>query len=153
MDDELFGRQSALAEARALLPLLDHGSGVEEVRRLIGVSPEAERVLRAFAQAHPEERAFIERAIKFRKAVLEEFNRLVREKAAFPESVEIDISGPESFTAPPAFAPALAQDTDLQFQAAGYPLRLFHLEGMTDDASSGQYRRTLADFKPPCFAE
>lgn len=98
---ELLGRQSPIAEARALLPFLDDGSTVAEIRELIAVPPATERTLRAYARAHPEEQPFIERGLKFRCAVLEELNRLAREGAQaadFPEVEETrlePIPGPE----------------------------------------------------------
>jgi hypothetical protein len=55
------------------------GNTVEEHRELITVPPKTERVLRAFARAHPEEAYSIERSLKFRQAVAQEFERLVRE--------------------------------------------------------------------------
>jgi hypothetical protein len=80
MEDELLGRQSAIAEARALYRMIGHGRNtVEALRELIRVPPKIERVLRAFAQAHPEEAPAIKRNLKFRLLVAREFERLVRE--------------------------------------------------------------------------
>jgi hypothetical protein len=79
MDNELLGRQSAKAEARALLPLVGkNGDTVETLRALICVQPKTERALRAFAQAHPEEAYFVDRVLKFRNQVAREFEALVR---------------------------------------------------------------------------
>lgn len=55
------------------------GNTVEELRELIAVPPRIERVLRAFARAHPEEAYEISRTLKFRSAIAGEFERLVRE--------------------------------------------------------------------------
>jgi len=53
MYNELLGRQSARAEARALLPLHKDGNTVEEVRDLIAGPSRIEKRLRAFALANP----------------------------------------------------------------------------------------------------
>ena len=45
--DELLGRQSAIAEARALYRMIGDEHTVEELRELISISPETEAVLRA----------------------------------------------------------------------------------------------------------
>lgn len=56
------GRQSARAEALGLYRMLGHGSNtVEALRDLIAVPPMVGRVLRAFAQVHPEEAYSIDR--------------------------------------------------------------------------------------------
>ena len=81
-DDELLSRHSAILEARCLLKLLETGSTVEGLRQLIVVPARSERAMRAFSQAHEEEAYFMDRAVMFRKAVLDEFNRLVRAGAA-----------------------------------------------------------------------
>jgi hypothetical protein len=61
MDNELLGRQSAKAEARALLPLIGKdGNSVETLRALITIPPKFERALRAYAERHPEESHWIE---------------------------------------------------------------------------------------------
>lgn len=52
---------------------------VEELRGLIAVPLKIERVLKAFAEANPHEAHWIESSLKFRLAVLSEFERLVRE--------------------------------------------------------------------------
>jgi hypothetical protein len=99
MEDELLGRQSAIAEARALYRMLGHGRNtVESLRELIAVPPKIERVLLAFAWAYPEEAYGIDRTLKFRQAVLEEFERLVREGvrvADLPEVEESEFDSPE----------------------------------------------------------
>jgi hypothetical protein len=64
-DSLALGCQSARAEARSLLPL-----------ELIAVAPRVEHALRAFARAHPENVAFIEKSLKFRFLVAQEFERL-----------------------------------------------------------------------------
>ena len=48
-------RQSASAEAPGLLPLLEDGNTVEEIRELIAVPAGIEKRLREFAAAFPEE--------------------------------------------------------------------------------------------------
>ena len=61
---------------------------VKELRELIAVPPHIERVLRAYAKAHVEDAHWIESCLKFRKAVAEEFERLLCAGAAvmdFPE--------------------------------------------------------------------
>lgn len=56
MDNDLLGRQSAKAEAWALLPLIGkNGDTVETLRALIAIPPRFERALRAYAERHPEE--------------------------------------------------------------------------------------------------
>ena len=55
MDDELLGRQSAIAEARALYKMLGEKNTVEELRELITVPPWTEHVLRAYTRANPED--------------------------------------------------------------------------------------------------
>ena len=60
-DSFALGRQSARAEALGLYRMLgDDGNTVEALCELIAVPPLIERVLRAFAQAHPEEAYSIE---------------------------------------------------------------------------------------------
>jgi hypothetical protein len=74
------GRQSARAEAVGFYRMLGQdGNTVEAIRELIAVPPKIERVLLAFAQAHPEEARSIERTLKFRLSVAREFERLLRE--------------------------------------------------------------------------
>ena len=65
MEDELLGRQSAIAEARALYRMIGHGRNtIESLRELIAVPPKIERVLLAFAQAYPEEAYSINRTLR-----------------------------------------------------------------------------------------
>jgi hypothetical protein len=54
-----------------------NGNTVEAIRELIVVPPLIERVLLAFARAHPEEAHSIEKSLKFRLSVAREFERLV----------------------------------------------------------------------------
>jgi hypothetical protein len=83
------GRQSARAEALGLYRMLGQdGNTVEAIRELIVVPPLIERVLRAFAQAHPEETYSIDRNLKFRLSVAREFERLVREGVPVAELAE-----------------------------------------------------------------
>jgi hypothetical protein len=71
------GRQSPLAEAYGLYRMIQPECSVEELRELIAVPPRIERVLRAYAKAHVEDAHWIEACLKFRKAVAEEFERLL----------------------------------------------------------------------------
>lgn len=97
MEDELLGRQSAIAEARALYRMVGHGGNtVESLRELIAVPPKIERVLLAFAQAYPEEAYSIHRTLRFRQAVLEEFERLVGAGASVADLPEVEESGFDS---------------------------------------------------------
>lgn len=75
--DELLGGQSAFDEAKALYRMIGDEHAVEELRELIAVPPRIESALRAYAQAYPEESYFVNRTLKFRVAVLEEFERMV----------------------------------------------------------------------------
>jgi hypothetical protein len=54
------------------------GETVESIRELIEVPAEIENALRRYAREYPEESPGIERAIMFRRTVLEDFERLVR---------------------------------------------------------------------------
>src|SRR6266851_178755 len=90
VDSFALGCQSARAEARSLLPLLLAGSTVEAIRELIAVPARTETVLRAFARAHPENAAFIEKSLKFRILVAQEFGRLVREGISLAELPEVE---------------------------------------------------------------
>jgi hypothetical protein len=49
---------------------------VESIRELIAIPPETESVLTRYAYAHPEDAFGIERVLRFRKRVAEEFERL-----------------------------------------------------------------------------
>jgi hypothetical protein len=98
MDDELLGRQSAIAEAHALYGMIGDEHTVEKLRELIAVTPLAEQVLRAYVQAYPGEAYFVDRALKFRASVLEEFERLVRKGvpvANLPEVEETELDASE----------------------------------------------------------
>ena len=66
-DTDSVGRQSALAGVPALLPLLEAGSAVDELRELIAVPASIEQGLRAFALAHPEDEPLVDRPLMFRK--------------------------------------------------------------------------------------
>ena len=63
---------------------------IKELRKLIAVPPKTERAPRAFAQAHVEDSGWIEAALKFRQAVAQEFERLVREGIPATEPAEIE---------------------------------------------------------------
>lgn len=63
MEDELLGRQSAVAEARALYRMIGNGRNtVESFRELIAVPAKIEAVLLAYARGFPEEAYFVDRA-------------------------------------------------------------------------------------------
>jgi len=55
------------------------GETVESIRELIEVPAEMREKLMVFALMYPEERPEIERGLRFRKRVAEEFERLVDE--------------------------------------------------------------------------
>jgi hypothetical protein len=59
--------------------------------RLIAVPPEIEAVLCLYAKHHPEDARGIERVLRFRKRVREEFDRLVRESES-PPPLAVEIS-------------------------------------------------------------
>jgi hypothetical protein len=63
---------------------------VEELRELIAVPPRIKRVLRAYAKAHVEDAHWIEACLKFRKAVAEEFERLLCAGAQGIDLPEVD---------------------------------------------------------------
>lgn len=68
----------ARTEARALRKLVGrNGDTVETVRELIGVEPQEESQLLAYARECPEEEPFIRKALQFRREVAGEFERLV----------------------------------------------------------------------------
>lgn len=72
-------------EALGLLTLVGrNGDTVETVRKLIEVPPRIETALRAYAasphQATPDERRGIERALRFRRKVALEFERLLADR-------------------------------------------------------------------------
>jgi hypothetical protein len=91
MEDELLGRQSARAEAIGLYRMVGHdGNTIEKTRELIAVPPRTERVLRAFARAHTENAHWIEASLRFRKSVLLEFERLVRDGIPVTDLQEVE---------------------------------------------------------------
>jgi hypothetical protein len=67
------GRQFPLAEAHGLYRMIQLECSVDELRELIAVPPNIERVLRAYANAHAEDAHWIEACLELRKAVAEEF--------------------------------------------------------------------------------
>ena len=73
-----FNRNSApRIEARALLVMVRKKSDtVENLRKLISVPPESEARLRAYARLNPIAGREIETSLRFRKRVLEEFERI-----------------------------------------------------------------------------
>lgn len=88
------GLPSAKDEARALLALVQGRNGgtekaFEEVRELIAVPPGAMCALLSYCRKHPAEREGIERVLRFRRRVAEEFEKLV---AGGPE-IGFDFSG------------------------------------------------------------
>jgi len=84
------GRQSALTEAYGLYRMIHAECTVGELRELIAVPPHIERVLRAYAKAHIEDAHWIEACLKFRKAVAEEFERLLCAGAEGIDLPEVD---------------------------------------------------------------
>jgi hypothetical protein len=67
---------SAREEARILFEMMQRsGDTVESIRELIVVPPEIEEAL--YARRHPEDAYGIERVLKFRQRVADEFERLV----------------------------------------------------------------------------
>jgi hypothetical protein len=71
---------------------------------LIAVPAWTERVLRFYARAFPEEAPFIERLLKFSSAVLEQFNRLVREGVSTTDLLDVEETDSEPFAEAMAFA-------------------------------------------------
>jgi hypothetical protein len=68
-------------EARILFEMMRRSGGtVESFRELIAIPPEIEAGLTRYAYAHPEDAFGIERVVKFRKRVAEEFERLACSK-------------------------------------------------------------------------
>ena len=70
--------------------LIQPECSVGELRELIAVPPRIERVLRAYAKAHVEDAHWIEACLKFRKAVAEEFERLLCVGAEGIDLPEVD---------------------------------------------------------------
>jgi serine/threonine protein kinase len=61
-------------EARGFVALVRaDGESVESVRELIDIPPRVERVLRSYMRQYPEEAADVEKVLRFRKNVREEF--------------------------------------------------------------------------------
>jgi hypothetical protein len=58
-----------------------NANSVEAIRELIAVPPEIEDALRLYASHHPEDAKGIEKVLRFRRRVREEFDRLVHERA------------------------------------------------------------------------
>lgn len=80
MSDELLvGGQTALAEAKLLYRIIGPENTVEKLRDLIVVPPKIEKVLRAYMRQSPEDAWWIEQSLEFRRDILKEFNRLVRD--------------------------------------------------------------------------
>ena len=76
----LDGDHAPRDEARGLFVLIrGEAASIESVRDLIAVPPEIETVLCLYAKHHPEGASGIEKVLRFRKRVREEFDRLVRE--------------------------------------------------------------------------
>jgi hypothetical protein len=74
----LDGDHAPRDEARGLFVLIrGEAASIESVRELIAVPPEIEAVLCLYATRHPEDARGIERVLRFRKRVREEFDRLV----------------------------------------------------------------------------
>lgn len=91
----LDGDHAPRDEARGLFVLIrGDADSVESVRELIAVPPEIEAVLCLYAKRHPEDARGIERVLKFRKRVREEFGRLVR-KSERPLNQTIGVAEPE----------------------------------------------------------
>jgi hypothetical protein len=76
-------------EARGLVALVrTDAESVESVRELIDIPPRVERVLRYYMRTHPEDAAGLEKALRFRKSVREEFDRLVSESKSPASSAD-----------------------------------------------------------------
>jgi hypothetical protein len=74
---------SVKEEARILFEMIIRKrETVESVRELIAIPQEIEEALSLYAYKHPEDALGIERVIRFRRRVAEEFERLVRIQAA-----------------------------------------------------------------------
>jgi len=70
---------SSRTEALSLFVVMrQKGETIESIRELIQVPAEIENALRRYGREYPEEAPGIDRAIMFRRTVLEEFERLVR---------------------------------------------------------------------------
>jgi len=63
-------------EARILFEMMQRTGGtVDSIRELIAIPPEIEEALTLYAYKHPEDAFGIERVIRFRRRVAEEFER------------------------------------------------------------------------------
>jgi len=70
---------SAREEARILFEMMIRKQDtVESIRELIAVSPEIEEALTLYARQHPEDAYGIERVLRFRQSVGEEFESLIQ---------------------------------------------------------------------------
>jgi hypothetical protein len=99
------GGLSVCVEARALYEMVVRGTAsVHGVRGLICVDPKSETWLRAFALAHPEEAHFVDRALKFRSAVLEVFDALVSDGVLANQSLEVEQAESDLLEEPVAIA-------------------------------------------------
>ena len=79
---------SVATEARILVQLIGRGDDVASLRELIQVQPEIERKLREFAACSPPSVGLgIERVLYFRRQVLLEFDRLVKNAHANDSAV------------------------------------------------------------------
>lgn len=91
----------AHSEARHLFALISrNGETVESIRELIAVPPDVENALRLYAREHSEDAAGVERALRFRGRVGEEFERLVSQRKVFHAPVgtqTADCSAGDSF--------------------------------------------------------
>jgi hypothetical protein len=68
-----------------------NGDTVDSIRELVAVPPWIEHALGLYARRYPEEAPTIEKVLRFRKRVREEFDRLVREsESAPPRAVECE---------------------------------------------------------------
>ena len=73
-------RQSAnRLQALDVVSVMAISSSIESVRDLIAIPAEIEAVLCLYAKQHPEDAPGIEKVLRFRTLVREEFYRLVRE--------------------------------------------------------------------------
>ncbi len=75
------------AEAKDLFRLASDGDcSITSIRELIAVPPSIEATLRAYARQCPEEGSRVERVLRFRESVAEEFEELVKSSTYFPKS-------------------------------------------------------------------
>jgi hypothetical protein len=103
---------AALAEARGLYRMLDTGHALEELRECIGAPPNVERMLRRYAAMNSAEARWVEKILKFRNAVANEFELLVRAGDAVSELPEIEEADPDIGKG--AFADAFEQTIELR---------------------------------------